>query len=361
MIKYRGVQLIRAGFVGVVLMMLVIAIGLQPERLYNWANTIRYQAVFAEAGGLTTGADVKIAGFKVGSVSAVSLSHGDALVDFTVKSGITLGTQTTAHIRTGTLLGERVLTLESFGSETMRPRAVIPIDRTASPYSLTEAVSDLTSNTAGTDLGSLNQSLDTLSETIDQIAPQLGPTFDGLTRLSSSINARNEQVGELLKHAGDVTAILAQRSQQVNTMLLDGDNLLGVLVERRQAIVSLLNDTSALAKQLSGLVADNEKELGPTLEKLNSLTAMLEKNRDNIAKALPGLSKYQITLGETVANGPGYNAMVGNLDLAEILQPFIDYMIGFRRGTNAGQPPDNAGPRSELPIPYNNIPLGPHR
>ncbi len=62
----------------------------------------------------------------------------------------------------------------------MTPQTVIPITRTSSPYSLTDAVSDLTTNTAGTDTASLNQSLDTLSETLDQIAPQLGPTFDGV-------------------------------------------------------------------------------------------------------------------------------------------------------------------------------------
>ena len=32
MLKYRGSQLIRAGIIGVVLMILVIAVGLQPER-----------------------------------------------------------------------------------------------------------------------------------------------------------------------------------------------------------------------------------------------------------------------------------------------------------------------------------------
>jgi phospholipid/cholesterol/gamma-HCH transport system substrate-binding protein len=360
MIKYRGLALVRAGFIGVVFIVLVIAVGLSPERIGNWASAIRYQAVFSEAGGLAAGANVKIAGVKVGTVDQVSLAHGDALVAFTVRSGVTLGAQTTAHIRTGTLLGERVLTLESFGADTMRPRDVIPMSRTSSPYSLAEAVSDLTSNTQGTDLSSLNQSLDTLSETIDQVAPQLGPAFDGLTRLSASINGRNEQVGKLLQHASDVTGILAQRSQRVNTLLLNGNDLLAVLVDRRQAIVSLLNDTSALAKQLHGLVADNEAKLAPTLQKLNSVTQVLQQNRDNITKALPGLSKYEITVGETVANGPGYNALVGNLDLAEFLQPFFDYAFGFRRGVDAGQPPDTAGPRSEFPAPYNNIPPGPH-
>ena len=67
-----------------------------------------------------------------------------------------------------------------------------------------------------------------------------------------------------------------------------------------------------MAKQLSGLVHDNEGKLAPTLEKLNSVTAMLEKNRDNIAKALPGLAKYQITLGEAVSSMYDYSAFIPN-------------------------------------------------
>jgi phospholipid/cholesterol/gamma-HCH transport system substrate-binding protein len=83
---------------------------------------------------------------------------------------------------------------------------------------------------------------------------------------------------------------------------------------------------------------------------------MLEKNRDNIAKALPGLAKYETTTGEIVSNGAYYNAYIANILQNQTLQPFLDYAFGFRRGADAGQPPDNAGPRSELPFPYNAIP-----
>jgi phospholipid/cholesterol/gamma-HCH transport system substrate-binding protein len=249
-----------------------------------------------------------------------------------------------------------VLTLESAGRATLRSSDVIPVSRTSSPYSLTEAVSDLTTYTAATDTQTLNQSLDTLSGTIDQIAPQLGPTFDGLTRLSRSLNERNDSLGELLKTAGDVTGILSQRSQQVNTLILNANDLLAVLVARRQAIVNLLANTSAVAQQLSGLVHDDEAKLAPALEKINSVTAMLEKNRDNIGKALPGLAKFETEQGEAVSSGFYYQAYIPNLTPAQLLQPFFDYAFGFRRGVNAGQPPDNAGPRAELPFPYNGIP-----
>ena len=153
-----------------------------------------------------------------------------------------------------------------------------------------------------------------------------------------------------------MTGILGERSQQVNTLLLNANDLIGVLSDRRYAIVNLLANTSALSKQLSGIVADNEKELAPALEKLNSVTAMLEKNNDNITAAMKGLAKYQITQAEAVNSGFLYNAFVANLNPAQILQPFFDYALGFRRGVNAGQPPDNAGPRAEIPFPYNGIP-----
>jgi phospholipid/cholesterol/gamma-HCH transport system substrate-binding protein len=356
MLKYRESNLTKAGFIGVVLMILIIAVGLQPERLLQWAESIRHQAVFTEAGGITVGNDVTVSGIKVGSITDIALQNGDALITFTVAGKYPLGSQTTAHIRTGSLLGERVLTLESEGEGSLRD--TIPTTRTSSPYSLTEAVSDLTSNTAGTDTVSLNQSLDTLSATIDQLAPKLGPTFDGLSRLSRSINSRNENLSSLLASASDVTEVLSQRSDQLNTLILNANDLLGVLDDRRQAIVDLLANTAVVSEQLTGLVADNEAELAPTLERLNSVTAMLEKNRDNIGKILPGVAKFQITQGETLANGPYYNAYVPNLQPAQLLQPFMDYALGFRRGVNAGQPPDNAGPRAELPLPYNGIPGG---
>lgn len=356
MLKYRGGHLVRDGFMAIVLVILVITVGLAPEQLISRATALRYEALFAEAGGLAVGNDVTVSGIKVGSVSSIELDNGDALVGFTVASKYAVGSDTTAHIRTGTLLGQRVLALESAGSGTLDSSRTIPVSRTSSPYSLTDAIGELTANTAATNTDSLNQSLDTLSQTLDQISPQLGPTFDGLSRLSRSLNNRNESLAELLRTAGAVTGILSERSQQVNALILNANDLLAVLNDRREAIVSLLANTSAVSRQLSGLVADNEKQLAPALERMNSVTRMLEKQRDNIAKALKGLGKYELTQGEIVGNGPDYTAYVPNIIPAQILQPFLDYAFGFRRGVDAGQPPDNAGPRAEIPFPVNGIP-----
>jgi len=353
MLRYRGSNLIRSGFIGLVLIALFISVGLQPQRLVSLATSVSHQALFAEAGGMAPGNDVKVSGVKVGTVSDVALHEGKALVTFMVNGNVRLGSDTTAHIRTGTLLGQRVLTLESDGKGTLRSSDIIPVSRTGAPYSLTDAVSEFTANTKGTDTAALNKSLDTLSTTIDRLAPQLAPTFDGLSRISRALNERNESLSGLLKSASEVTSVLSQRSEQVNTLILNANELLGVLEQRRYAIVNLLANTSALSQQLTGLVNDNEKELAPALEQLNSVTAMLQKNNDNLGKALAGLAKFQVTQSEAVNNGFFYNAFVANLSPAQTIQPFIDYIFGFRRGVNAGQPPDNAGPRAEFPFPWN--------
>jgi phospholipid/cholesterol/gamma-HCH transport system substrate-binding protein len=131
--KYRGAQLIRAGLIGAVLIILVIAVGLQPARLVSWATSAHYQAEFADAGGLAVGNDVTRSGIKVGAVSAISLRNGKALVTFSVDQRYRLGSQTSAHIRTGTLLGARVLALQSAGTGFMPAGDVIPVTRTSSP------------------------------------------------------------------------------------------------------------------------------------------------------------------------------------------------------------------------------------
>ncbi|MFI9537818.1 MCE family protein [Nocardia fusca] len=342
MFRYRGSHLLRHGLVGLVLIICVISLGLQSQQVIAWGTTVRYQAVFEEAGGLEAGDEVIVSGVRVGSVTEVRLDNGDARVLFTVRSSVPMGADSTVQIKTGSLLGKRIMTVVSHGDEHLRPLATIPVERTSSPYSLTDALGDLTGNAGAMDTDSLNNSLNMLSATLDSIAPQLGPAFDGLSELSKTINSRNTALRDLLAAAREVTGILADRSQQVNTMLLNANILIGVLDDRRQAIATLLANTAAVGDQLTKLVADNEAELGPALDRLNSVTQVLQQNRDNIAKAIPGLAKASLTQGEAVSGGPFYNAYVANLIPAQWIRPFVDAAFG-------GSVPQPPVPQPEAP------------
>ena len=87
---------------------------------------------------------------------------------------------------------------------------------------------------------------------------------------------------------------------------------------------------------------DNESKLAPTLERLNSVTAVLEKNRDNIAKALPGLAKFEITLGEAISSMYAYSAFVPNFLVPQLFQAVPRLPLGI--------PHLRHGSRSRLPV-----------
>ena len=96
--------------------------------VYAVANTGRVQvggttltANFDNLGGLASGADVRIAGVKVGSVTATRIDPKtyQAVLTFTVQSDVQLPTDSSATIASGGLLGGSFLSLSPGGSETM--------------------------------------------------------------------------------------------------------------------------------------------------------------------------------------------------------------------------------------------------
>ena len=96
---------------------------------------------------------------KAGSGDRVSLDKGKAHGRFRGQRH-RARSQTTAHIRTATLLGQRILTLESAGGTALHPNDVIPCFAPPLAVLRSPAVSDLTTNTAGTDTAGVNEALD---------------------------------------------------------------------------------------------------------------------------------------------------------------------------------------------------------
>jgi phospholipid/cholesterol/gamma-HCH transport system substrate-binding protein len=87
-------------------------------------------AVFDHVDGLAPGADVRIAGVKVGSITAIKLDPKTYLADvrFTVQSGIELTDDSSATVSTDGLLGGKYLALATGGDDTdLKPGGEITI------------------------------------------------------------------------------------------------------------------------------------------------------------------------------------------------------------------------------------------
>ncbi|MFD3507277.1 MCE family protein [Nocardia sp. NPDC058666] len=314
------------GIVGIVLVVTISLATLQYTKLPFLRSGATFTAHFVDAGGLVPGDPVHVAGVRSGEVDQVALDGPKVLVKFTLDESIVLGQKTSAAIKTNTVLGRKSLEVVPTGLGALRTADTIPLDRTTSPYSLNEALSDLGATVRDLDMDQVDQTLDTLSAAFADTPGPLRTALDGVTALSRSINTRDQALTDLLGRAQNVTSILADRSTQLNALLLDGNNLLGELDSRRAAINQLIVYVDSVAKQLSGLVADNEAQMKPTLDRLNSVLGLLQRNKQNLREALENLGPYASALGEQVGNGPWFNAYVVNATSTE-LRPLVDALV----------------------------------
>lgn len=74
-------------------------------------------AIFSTAGGLQRGADVDIAGVKVGRVEKIILEDYEALVTLSIDSAIELQEDAIASIKTRGLIGEKYIRITPGGSD----------------------------------------------------------------------------------------------------------------------------------------------------------------------------------------------------------------------------------------------------
>lgn len=298
---------LRTGIFGLVLVTCIVLVAFGYTGLPFWPQGRPYTAYFSDGGGITPGNDVYVSGIKVGQVKSVGLAGDTARVTFTVDRHIAVGNQSLAAIRTDTILGQRAVSVTPAGSGTA---TTIPLSRTTTPYALNSALEDLGRNASDLDKAQFEKSLQVLTDSLRDATPQLRGALDGVTSLSRTLNRRDEALGNLLAHAKSVTEVLADRASQVNKLVLDGNQLFAALDARRAALGQLIAGIRDVSQQLSGFVADNRKEFGPALSKLNQVLDLLNERHEYITEALKRLPAYATTLGEVVGSGPGFNVNV---------------------------------------------------
>jgi len=281
-----------------------------------------YTAAFRDASGLAAGNEVRVAGVKVGTVDGVELARDGAgsyvRVAFRLTDGdVRLGDDTEATIRIKTVLGQKYLGLAPAGTGRLRPGGQIPLNHTASPLDVVQAVNALAGTLDQIDTNQLAQAFTVLSQSFADTPADVKASLSGLSTLSAAIASRDGQLSELLVHAHGVTSVLAQRDDQFQELLRDGNLLLSKVTARRDAIHNLLVTTDELATQISGLVADNRSRLGPALAQLHAVLGTLQKDRDNLSKTVANLAPFLDAFTNVLGNGRWFDSWVNGL-----LQPY---------------------------------------
>lgn len=309
--------------IGIAVVVGLVLGALQYKKLPMFsAQKKNYSAYFAESSGLSPGAHVQVSGFKVGDVTGVSLDGARVLVEFNVDKDIRLGERSEAAIRAKSLLGAKVLEITPRGDGSLS--SPIPQDRTTPAYQLPDALGDLTQTIKGVNTDQVNQALATLTQTLRDTPPELRTAVDGLARFSQTLDERDAELRTLLANANKVTGVLAQRSDDVLALITNSNALLAQLRTQSAALDQISGNISALSKQLAGFVADNRAQLRPALDKLNGVLTIVDNRKERVQDAIKRLNAYAMSLGEALASGPFFKALVANLLPGQFIQPYID-------------------------------------
>ena len=312
----------RIGLMGVIVTVLAVAVGQTLTSIPQLFAQPNYFGQFTDSGQLNKGDKVRIAGVDVGQVEGIKIDGDHVVMKFSTGSE-TIGTESRLAIKTDTILGKKVLEIEPRGTQTLRPGGMLPLGQSTTPYQIYDAFFDVTKAAAGWNIDTVKQSLNVLSQTIDQTYPHLSAALDGVAKFSDTIGKRDEQITHLLAQANQIASILGDRSQQVDRLFVNSNNLLAAFNERSRAVSALLSNVSAFSAQVENLINDNPN-LNHVLEQLHTVSDLLEKRKDDLAASIVGLGKNVMMLNEAVGSAPYFKISLANLLPYWIVQPWVD-------------------------------------
>jgi phospholipid/cholesterol/gamma-HCH transport system substrate-binding protein len=313
---------VRIGLLGMTVLVLIVAVGQSFTSAPMLFASPSYLGQFTDTGQLNKGDKVRITGVEVGKVEGLKIDGDHVVIKFSIGSN-TIGTESRLAIKTDTVLGKKVLEIEPRGTNTLRPNGVLPLGQSTTPYQIYDAAFDVTKAAAGWNIDTVKQSLNVLSQTINQTYPHLSAALDGLAKFSDTIGKRDDEVKHLLAQANKVASVLGDRSEQINRLLVNAKTLLAAFNERGQAIDALLQNISAFSAQVKGFINDNPN-LNHVLEQLRTLSDLLVERKDDLAQSLSIAAKFTAGLNEAIASGPYFKVQLANLLPYWILQPWVD-------------------------------------
>jgi virulence factor Mce-like protein len=300
------------GIAGLLFIALLLVIGLNAGRLpfINSGKTVYAQ--FHDAAGLQKGNDVRIAGVLVGKVTSVSLDGDQVRVGMKVKGDHPIGSGTHADIKIETLLGQMYVDLTPAGTGSVSHDTITEAD-TSTPTGIVPAFQGLGATTGAINGAQLAKSFDVVAQTFKNTPASVRTSLTGLQRLSTTIASRNSQLTALLAKANGVTTTLASRDVQIAELIHDSNLVLQTVRQQRNVIHDLLIHTSALSKQLEGLVSDNEKVIGPALSQLQGTLSILRANQTNLDETLHLAAPFIRDFADTLGNGRWFETVLYNL------------------------------------------------
>jgi phospholipid/cholesterol/gamma-HCH transport system substrate-binding protein len=311
----------------------VLATGVLAATIGNFrfTPTTRYRAVFSDATGVLPGDDVRIAGVRVGEVTAVRVRDRSlAELAFTVDADRPLFTSTRAVLRYRNLVGQRYLALvEGPGDQAPLPGgATIPLDHTQPALDLNVLFNGFKPLFAALSPDEVNRLAFEIVRTLQGEGGTINALLVHTAELTSALADRDRVIGDLIDQLDAVLATVDQRDQQLSDLIAELERLVTGLARDRSAIGASLVGINGLAAATADLLDRGRPAIRRDIDELGRLSGTLKANQRTVDEFLGRLPGKLDTITRTATYGSWFNFYLCDFDgkvvvpgVAEVFTP----------------------------------------
>jgi virulence factor Mce-like protein len=254
---------------------LAVNIG-QPNPL---TSDYTVHAVFSDADGIPTAADVRVSGVQVGKVTAIAHDPnqpGMSVVTLQIgnPNAVPVYSNGFAKVRPKTLLGEKYIDLTVGGrasGEAIADGGYLPEARTAKDVANDEIFNSFDAKTREQNkvvLQELDKATQGRSGDIQALLPQLTQIVDNLSPLAKVYEQDNPQVDDTFVQINTVLQTLADEHEQLAGLLANGNVALHAIAQRNDALVATLQEFSNVATEINAAAAPTVSDQRQALKDL---------------------------------------------------------------------------------------------
>ena len=254
-----------------------------------FASNYTIHAIFSDADGLPTAADVRAIGVDVGKV--VEVSHDPrypgetvATLQITDPKAVPVYSNGYANVRPKTLLGEKYVDLTVGGgplADAITDGGSLPIAQTGKDVSNDEIFNSFDA-TARAQQQKVFQELDAATfqraGDIHAILPQLTKVISDFQPVAKLYEKDQPQVDNIFVNFNTILQTLADEHQQLAGLLSNGSIALGAIAQQDQALIATLQKAGDFSSEINNAVAPTIaaqrqaiQELSPALQEQNLL------------------------------------------------------------------------------------------
>jgi phospholipid/cholesterol/gamma-HCH transport system substrate-binding protein len=310
--SFRDRSPILVGLVSVAVLGVIVLGAFSIGLFHVGEHAYDVRAVFTDASGISSAAQVKVAGVRVGRVTGVHADRkaGTVVVTMKVNHGVRLSaTNTHADIALATLLGSKYMRLSGkvtapYLEDLEKNRRIIPVEHTKTPFDVFELTKVGTRAIEATDTAKLNQLVKQLANVTESKQAQVAALLDGLNKVGTAISVRDVQLRDLLDQADTLSGTLAEKDRTLVSLLDQSQAVLDLVTRRRADIAAGLESTNTAVGQLAGILGGHLTELDAILDTLHPTVDILDRRQADLDRTLAYLGPGALGLAKATVHGP---------------------------------------------------------